>query len=69
MQNERPTQFIGDLLTRKIVTAEGLRVGHVADIQLSQGPEYKVVGLIFGKHGWLYRLHVLKSLWQTRKPP
>lgn len=51
--------YIGDLLKCKIVTAEGKRIGHLADLQLSEGPKYQVVALFFGRRGWLYRLHVL----------
>ncbi|HZS75943.1 MAG TPA: PRC-barrel domain-containing protein [Ktedonobacteraceae bacterium] len=51
--------YIGDLLKCKIVTAEGKRLGHLADLQLSAGPEYRVIALFFGRRGWLYRLHVL----------
>jgi sporulation protein YlmC with PRC-barrel domain len=60
---------MGDLLTRKIVTAEGTKVGHVADIQLSKGPEYKIVGLMYGNHGWFYRLHVLNPFGKRKKHP
>ena len=50
---------IGDLLNKRIVAADGKHVGHVADVQLSSDQQYRVVALIFGRYGWLYRLHVL----------
>ena len=62
--------FIGDLLNSKIVTPEQKVIGHVADVQLTHDPEYKVIALIFGTHGLLYRLHVLNPFRVTsRKPP
>lgn len=59
MKNTRLTLFLGDLLGCEIVTAEGKVLGHVADIQLSQGPVYSVIALLYGEQGWLYRWHVL----------
>ena len=54
--------LISDLLDCKIVTAEGKLIGHVADVQITPGPEYRVTALLFGEGGWLYRLHVLNHL-------
>lgn len=51
--------FLGDLLGCKIVTAEGKMLGHVLDIQLTRGPDYKVIALMFGRGGLFHRLHVL----------
>lgn len=50
---------IGELLGGKIKSAEGQMIGHVADLQLSEGPEYVVTALFFGRSGWLHRWHVL----------
>jgi len=50
---------IGDLLGSKIVTSDGKKIGHVVDIEITPGREQKVTALIYGKHGWLYRWHVL----------
>jgi sporulation protein YlmC with PRC-barrel domain len=50
---------ISDLLNCRIVTAEGKVIGHVADVQLTSGPEYRVTGLLFGRQAWLHRLHML----------
>ena len=61
--------FIGDLLDCIIVTSEGKVLGHVADIQLTPGPEYKVIALIFGRRGWLYRLHVLNPFTPAQRRP
>src|SRR5581483_11626841 len=60
---------ISDLLGCKIVTAEGKVVGHVADVQLTPGPEYRVTALLFGRRGWLYRLHVLNPLEERSSEP
>ena len=40
---------ISDLLGRKIVTARANVCGRVMDIQLSEGPEYAVKSLMFGR--------------------
>ena len=50
---------IGDLLGSKIVTSDGKRIGHVVDMEITPGREQKVTALVYGKHGWLYRWHVL----------
>ena len=62
MERDRQKLRISDLLNCKIVTAEGKFVGHVVDIQLTPGPEYRVTALLFGQHAWLHRLHVLDLL-------
>lgn len=64
--------FIGDLLRCKLVTSEGKLVGHVTDIQLSKGPEYRILAFIYGRRGFLYRLHVLnpfRRLGDEETPP
>ena len=50
---------ISDLLGCKIVTAEGQCLGRVMDIQLSEGPEYSVIALMFGRGALMHRWHVL----------
>ena len=42
MPNKRTATSIEDLVGSKIVTAEGKRVGHVVDIQITLGPEHEV---------------------------
>jgi sporulation protein YlmC with PRC-barrel domain len=58
--------FISDLLGCKIVTAEGQCLGRVMDIQLSEGPEYAVTALMFGRGALMHRWHVLNPF-QTHK--
>lgn len=50
---------ISNLLGHKIVTAEGKRIGHVADIVLTQEAPYRVTGFLYGESGWEHRLHLL----------
>jgi sporulation protein YlmC with PRC-barrel domain len=61
-QHQSSITYIGDLLRCKIVTAEGKRLGHVADVQLSTGPEYRIIALLYGELGWLHRLHLLNPV-------
>ena len=53
------TISIADLIGSKIVTADGKKVGHVVDIEVTRGSEYEVTGLVFGRYAWLYRFDVL----------
>ena len=53
------TIFIEDLLSSRIVTAEGRKVGRVVDLELARGPGYKVTAILMGTFGWLDRLHVI----------
>ena len=69
MQNIPAKLHLSDLLNSKIVTDEGQVLGHVADISLSPGPEYKVIGFLYGLHGWIYRLHVLNPFHPPQKLP
>jgi sporulation protein YlmC with PRC-barrel domain len=59
MERKREKLRISELLSCKIVTAEGKFVGHVVDVQLTPDPPYRVTALLFGQHALLYRLHVL----------
>jgi sporulation protein YlmC with PRC-barrel domain len=68
--SQTPTKFfISDLLRCKIVTAEGKRLGHVLDIQLTQGPEYKVTALLYGRSGLFHRLHLLNPFRKQGSAP
>jgi sporulation protein YlmC with PRC-barrel domain len=55
----RKTLRISDLLSCRIVTADGKVVGRVADVQLTPAPEYRITALLFGPRAWLLRLHML----------
>lgn len=57
-QQKSVTFFIGEILGCKIITSEGKSIGHVADLQLTNGPEYEVTALFFGSLGWLHRWHI-----------
>lgn len=48
-----------ELLGSKITTYEGKKVGHIFDLQVSHGPEYEVVSIVYGRLAILYRMHVL----------
>lgn len=59
MQNKKPPSTITDLLAHRVMTADGKQLGHVADLELSPAPEYKITALLYGASAWLHRLHVL----------
>jgi sporulation protein YlmC with PRC-barrel domain len=71
---QHPTQLVGytsstsarillleELLGSNIVTASGKRVGRIFDAQLSPGPDYEVVALMYGRNALLSRVNVLRS--------
>ena len=58
-QRVTSTISIADLIGSKIVTADGKKIGHVVDIEVTRGSEYEVTGLVFGRYAWLYRFDVL----------
>jgi len=67
----RPPQalcYMSDLLGHKIVTDEGKRVGHVADVVLTPDAPHKVTGLLYGEGGWEYRLHLLNPFITVKHP-
>ena len=59
MNQPRTSRYISKLLSHKIVTAEGKRIGHVADVVLTEEAPYKVRGFLYGESGWEHRLHLL----------
>ena len=68
IQNEGTTR-ISELLDCKIVDSQGRTIGHVADIQLTEGSEYKVCALLYGETGWMYRLHFLNPFGKRPSTP
>jgi sporulation protein YlmC with PRC-barrel domain len=54
----KPTRRLEELLDKKIVAADGKKVGHVFDIQLSRDGENRVIALMYGQKSLLFRLHV-----------
>ncbi len=72
MQQQNKTQntlYVSDLLECKIVDANGKLIGHVADIQLTPAPEYRICAFFFGPRGWLHRLHVLNPFEKRQTSP
>ena len=62
--------FLGDLLGCKIVTAAGKTLGHIHDVEISEGPEYQVMALLYGKGSIARHLHTLNPFRsQQREPP
>lgn len=59
MPDKKTSFSVENLLNSKIVTSDGKRIGWVTDLQLSPGPEYRIIALIYGTSGLLHRLHVL----------
>ncbi len=59
MTQKPVTHLIGEILGCKVITPEGKSIGHVADLQITNGPEYEVTALFFGPGGWLHRWHIL----------
>jgi sporulation protein YlmC with PRC-barrel domain len=57
-QSERETSIAG-LIGAVIATADGHRLGHVVDVELTPAPEYRVLALLYGRAAWLYRFHAL----------
>jgi hypothetical protein len=53
---------IEDLVGSKVVTAEGKQVGRVIEVQVTPGPEYRVIAFDVGLSAWLDRLHLLGRL-------
>lgn len=68
MEHISSPSLISDLLDCRVVTAEGKVLGHVADVQLSPGPDFKVIALMFGMQSWLYRLHVINPFRKASQP-
>jgi hypothetical protein len=54
--------MIEELVGSKVVTAEGQQLGRVIEVQVTPGPEYRVIGLDVGLSAWLERLHLLGRL-------
>jgi poly(hydroxyalkanoate) depolymerase family esterase len=62
MPDARKTLTIEELVGSKVVTAEGKQVGRVIEVQVTPGPEYRVIGFDVGLTAWLERLHLLGRL-------
>ena len=56
-QANTTTHNLEELLYKRIITANGKKLGHVFDIQLSRDGEHRVTALMFGQKSLLFRLH------------
>ena len=52
------THRLEELLYKRIITANGKKLGHVFDIQLSRDGEQRVTALMNGQKSLLFRLHM-----------
>lgn len=57
--------LIEDLIGSKIVSADGRQVGHVVEVRVSPGPVHRILSLLYGRYGWLSRLHMHRSARNT----
>ena len=59
------------LIGAKVVDADGKMLGHVIDMELDPGRDFRVSGVELGRHGWIDRLRALRPLAHDRltKPP
>ena len=49
-----------ELISSRVVTADGRELGKVVDLHLSAGPGYEVTELLIGPAGWLERLDIAR---------
>lgn len=63
-----PHITVEHLVGSKIVTATGEHVGHVVEMRVSPGPDFRVLELEFGRYGWLDRLNVLRLIHGKYRP-
>jgi sporulation protein YlmC with PRC-barrel domain len=61
-KNTTTIHHLEELLSKKIITAEGKRLGHIFDIQISRDGKHHVTALMYGENSLLYRLHVYEPL-------
>lgn len=58
MKQERSTiHDIEEFLYKQIITADGKKIGHVFDIQVSRDGAFRITALMYGKKSLLFRLH------------
>jgi hypothetical protein len=60
METHHRQFYLEDLVGSRIVSPDRRLVGHVVDVQVSPAAGFRVTGLMYGRYGWLYRLHVLE---------
>lgn len=56
-QENTTTRKLEELLYKKIITADGKKLGHVFDIQISRDGEFSVTKLMYGEKSLFFRLH------------
>ncbi len=56
-QEHTMTHKLEELLYKKIMTADGKRIGHVFDIQISRDGAFRIMALMYGEKSLLFRLH------------
>lgn len=63
--------FLEDLIGSHILNSGHQFIGHVVEVAVTPAPEYRVIGLMYGRSSWLYRLRVLEPLllWFSARGP
>ncbi len=55
--------FVADLVGRQVETADGEKLGHVIDLEISREDDgYRVRALELGRYGWIDRLNLLRPM-------
>ena len=67
-KNSTTIHHLEELLSKKILTSEGKRLGHIFDIQLSRDGKHRVTALMYGENSLLYRLHVYEPVVRAFRP-
>jgi sporulation protein YlmC with PRC-barrel domain len=69
MKQSIRTVFLSDLMGCSIVTAQGKTLGHIRDVEISEGPEYCVKALLYGWGGVAQHLHMLNPFRSSQQEP
>lgn len=66
MQTKHSSFCISSMLGNEVISSSGKRLGCVADVELSPGPDYSITGLFFGRGGLQHRLHLINPFERSK---
>jgi sporulation protein YlmC with PRC-barrel domain len=60
------TERLANLIGRRVIDAEGQKIGNVVDVVLDRDDDFRIVAIEVGSTGWVHRLNIAGTIQRRR---
>jgi sporulation protein YlmC with PRC-barrel domain len=60
------TERLANLIGRRVIDAEGQKIGDVVDVVLDREDDFRIVAIEVGTTGWVHRLNIAGTIQRRR---